>query len=129
MACCILGIMSDRFEEETLRLGQVLKALAKSREKSIRSLEQKMEVADGIFYKVLNGKITMQMRHLLMIVEALGMRPAEFFEAAYPKTTRPAPKASREDDEEDEDLEGRVRRILLHIIRGEPASDPEPSAD
>jgi transcriptional regulator with XRE-family HTH domain len=121
--------MSDRFEEETLRLGQVLKALAKSREKSIRSLEQKMEVADGIFYKVLNGKITMQMRHLLMIVEALGMRPAEFFEAAYPKTTRPVQKASREDDEEDEDLEGRVRRILLHIIRGEPVSDPEPSAD
>jgi hypothetical protein len=119
--------MSDRFEEETLRLGQVLKALAKSREKSIRSLEQKMEVADGIFYKVLNGKITMQMRHLLMIVEALGMRPAEFFEAAYPKTTRPAPKAQR--DEEEGDLEGKIRRILLHIIRGEPASDPEPSAD
>ncbi|HEV7504699.1 MAG TPA: helix-turn-helix domain-containing protein [Thermoanaerobaculia bacterium] len=120
--------MSDRFEEETLRLGQVLKALAKSREKSIRSLEQKMEVADGIFYKVLNGKITMQMRHLLMIVEALGMRPAEFFEAAYPKTIRPVPKAPREDDDEEEDLEGKVRRILLHIIRGEPASDPEPSS-
>jgi hypothetical protein len=125
--------MSDRFEEETLRLGQVLKALAKSREKSIRSLEQKMEVADGIFYKVLSGKITMQMRHLLMIVEALGMRPAEFFEAAYPRTTRPAPKAQREEeDEEDGDLERKVRRILLHIIRGErgePASDPEPSSD
>ncbi|MFY9823543.1 MAG: helix-turn-helix transcriptional regulator [Thermoanaerobaculia bacterium] len=119
--------MSDRFEEETLRLGQVLKALAKSREKSIRSLEQKMEVADGIFYKVLNGKITMQMRHLLMIVEALGMSPAEFFAAAYPKTARPAPKAPK--DEEDDELETRVRRVLLHIIRGEPASDPEPSGD
>jgi len=114
--------MSDRFEEETLRLGQVLKALAKSREKSIRSLEQKMEVADGIFYKVLNGKITMQMRHLLMIVEALGMRPAEFFEAAYPKTTRPAPRVPK--DEEEGDLEGKIRRILVHIIRGEPV---EPS--
>jgi hypothetical protein len=124
--------MSDRFEEETLRLGQVLKALAKSREKSIRSLEQKMEVADGIFYKVLNGKITMQMRHLLMIVEALGMRPAEFFEAAYPRTTRPVQKAPRKEDEEEGDLEGKIRRILLHIIRGEggePASDPEPSTD
>ncbi|HEX4966102.1 MAG TPA: helix-turn-helix domain-containing protein [Thermoanaerobaculia bacterium] len=119
--------MGDRFEEEILRLGQVLKGLAKSREKSIRSLEQKMQVADGIFYKVLNGKITMQVRHLLMIVEALGMSPAELFAAAYPKTVRPAPKTPK--DEEDDELETRVRRVLLHIIRGEPASEPESSGD
>jgi transcriptional regulator with XRE-family HTH domain len=74
----------DRFTEESLRLGQLLKTLAKSRGRSIRSLEQVMGVAEGIFYKVLKGKITLQVRHLLMIVEALEMKPAEFFALAYP---------------------------------------------
>ncbi len=112
--------MSDRFEQETLRLGLLLRSLAKTRERSIRSLEQKMGVSDGIFYKVLNGKITMQMRHLLMIVDALGMTPAEFFEVAYPKTTLPASTSQKDlqeaREEENADLEGKVRRVLLQII-------------
>jgi transcriptional regulator with XRE-family HTH domain len=114
--------MSDRFDQETLRLGLLLRSLAKTRERSIRSLEQKMGVSDGIFYKVLNGKITMQMRHLLMIVDALEMTPAEFFEVAYPKTTLPASTSQKDlqeaREDEDADLEGKVRRVLLQIIGG-----------
>lgn len=122
--------MSDRFDQETLRLGLLLRSLAKTRERSIRSLEQKMGVSDGIFYKVLNGKITMQMRHLLMIVDALGMTPAEFFEMAYPKTTLPASTSQKDlqeaREDEDADLEGKVRRVLLQIIGGGGSSKPGP---
>jgi transcriptional regulator with XRE-family HTH domain len=95
----------DRFTEESLRLGQLLKTLAKSRGRSIRSLEQVMGVADGIFYKVLKGKITMQVRHLLMIVEALEMRPAEFFALAYPTRSVEKKKPARELADEDGDLD------------------------
>src|SRR4051812_2594198 len=120
--------MSDRFDQETLRLGLLLRSLAKTKERSIRSLEQKMGVSDGIFYKVLYGKITMQMRHLLMIVDALEVPPAEFFEVAYPKTTLPAGTSQKDLEEarEDEDanLEGKVRRVLLQIIGGDSKPGP-----
>jgi len=44
---------------------------------SIRSMEKAMGVGDSVFNKVLKGKITLQLRHVLMIrvAERIGERP------------------------------------------------------
>src|SRR5262245_20029338 len=68
---CILVIVADRYTEETLRLATLLKSLAKSKGRSIRSIEKQMGVGTSIFYKVLKGEVTLHVRHLLVIADAL----------------------------------------------------------
>ncbi|MFL6237654.1 MAG: hypothetical protein ACJ76N_31340 [Thermoanaerobaculia bacterium] len=77
--------MRDRYTEEALRLAGMLKTLAKSKRRSVRSIEQQMGVGTSIFHKVLKGDVTLHVRHVLMIADALGIDWAEFFHMAYPR--------------------------------------------
>jgi hypothetical protein len=123
--------MADRYTVEALRLAGMLKTLAKSKRRSIRSLEQQMGVGTSIFHKVLKGDVTLQLRHLLMIADALEIDWAELFHLAYPRPSA-APAASGdsllgdlnralgepvEDGNSDSDaaFEERVRQVLLHL--------------
>ena len=85
--------MADRYTEETLRLAGMLATLAKSKRRSIRSIEQQMGVGTSIFHKVLKGDVTLHVRHVLMIAEALEIDWAEFFHMAYPRASA-SPAAS-----------------------------------
>ena len=90
----------DRYEEEALRLVRLLSSMARENRVSIRSLEKKMGVGDSVFSKVLRGKITPQVRHVLMIAEALEVGWPELFARAYglrPAAVRPAAPAGEED--------------------------------
>ena len=107
--------MTDRYTEESLRLAGMLKTLAKSRHRSIRSLEQQMGVGTSIFHKVLKGEVTLQVRHLLMIADALEIEWAEFFHMAYPRSGA----GVRSDDS----LIGDLNRAL-----GEPVEEESPDA-
>jgi transcriptional regulator with XRE-family HTH domain len=124
--------MADRYEDETLRLAGMVKTLAKSKRRSIRSIEQQMGVSTSIFHKVLKGDVTFHIRHLLMILDALEIDWAEFFHMAYPRTSAAA-SAGRGDSllgdldralgegrpaaEEisDAEFEERVKRVLAHL--------------
>jgi transcriptional regulator with XRE-family HTH domain len=121
--------MADRYTEEALRLAGMLKTLARSKHRSIRSLEQQMGVGTSIFHKVLKGDVTLQLRHLLMIADALEIDWAELFHLAYPRASA-APAASgsllgdldRALGEEpaaeeipDAEFEKRVKRVLAHL--------------
>ncbi len=136
--------MADRYSEEALRLTGMLKTLAKSKRRSIRSLEQQMGVGTSIFHKVLKGEVTLHLRHLLMIADALEIDWAEFFHMAYPRAS--ASPAGRGDSllgdldralgvgrpaaEEisDADFEERVKRVLAHLgmLPEEDAEDQAP---
>lgn len=122
--------MPDRYHEEALRLAGMLKTLAKSKGRSIRSLEQQMGVGTSIFHKVLKGEVTLHLRHLLMIADALEIDWAEFFHLAYPRASAvPAESAGsllgdlgRALGEEpaaeeipDAEFEERVKRVLAHL--------------
>jgi transcriptional regulator with XRE-family HTH domain len=87
--------MADRYSEETLRLAGMLKTLAKSKRRSIRSIEQQMGVSTSIFHKVLKGDVTFHIRHLLIILDALEIDWAEFFHMAYPRASA-SPAASHD---------------------------------
>ena len=74
----------EEIQAETLRLGRVLAAKIKERGVSVRSLEKKAGVAEGIFSKALKGQITLQMKHVLQICDALELGWRDFFLMAYP---------------------------------------------
>lgn len=100
----------DRYEEEALRLVGVLASLAREKRVSVRSLEKKMGVGDSVFAKVLRGRITPQVRHVLMIADALEVGWPELFARAYglavprpPRETVPA------------DVEERMIGLLLRL--------------
>ena len=122
--------MTDRYEDETLRLAGMVKTLAKSKRRSIRSVEQQMGVSTSIFHKVLKGDVTFHIRHLLMMLDALEIDWAEFFHMAYPRTSASAARgdsllgdldralgAGRPAAEEISDavFEERVKRVLAHL--------------
>lgn len=134
--------MADRYTEEALRLAGMLKTLAKSKRRSIRSLEHQMGVGTSIFHKVLKGDVTLQLRHLLMIADALEVDWTEFFQMAYPRAS--APTAAHGDsllgdldralgepverEISDAEFEERVKRVLSHLglLPEEEAEDQAP---
>jgi transcriptional regulator with XRE-family HTH domain len=113
--------VADRYTDEAQRLATLLKSLAKTKGRSIRSLEQQMGVGTSIFHKVLKGEVTLQVRHLLMIADALGIGWDEFFHLAYPKRVQPVEGTVMEDveaaleDEEIPEFEDRVKRVLHQL--------------
>ena len=100
----------DRYEEEALRLVRVLGSMALEKRVSVRSLEKKMGVGDSVYSKVLRGKITPQVRHVLMIADALEVGWPELFARAYGLALPRAPRAAAPADEE-----GRLVSLLLRL--------------
>jgi transcriptional regulator with XRE-family HTH domain len=101
---------ADRYEAEALRLVKVLASLAEEKRASIRSLERKMGVGESVFSKVLRGRVTLQVRHVLMLADALEIGWSELFARAYGQQAppRPVPTASEEE-------ERKMIRLLLRL--------------
>lgn len=119
---------ADRYEAEAKRLARVLATIAREKRASIRSLERKMEVGESVFSKVLRGTVTLQVRHVLMIADALEIGWSELFARAYgyapsPPPPRLAPAVS------DEEADRRMIRLLLRlgVIDEEKAREAMPS--
>jgi len=80
----------DRYQREAQRLAVILRDEIRNQGVSIRSLEQKMGVGNSVYQKVLCGKITMTVGHLLQIADALGLDWLELFRRAYLGPVPPA---------------------------------------
>jgi len=98
----------DRYQEEALRLARVLASLASEKRVSVRSLEKKMGVGDSVFNKVLKGKITLQVRHVLMIADALEIGWRELFARAYGLVPAEQPQVDAKEEES---------RMVLLLLR------------
>jgi transcriptional regulator with XRE-family HTH domain len=94
-----------RCKAEGQRLVRLLLAEARSREISIRSLERKVGVGDSVFAKVLSGKVTVQLRHILLMCDGLGLEWGDFFALAYPEGVEKA----------DEELDQKIHRYLVRV--------------
>jgi len=91
--------MEERYREETLRITSLLKTIAKEKRMSIRSIEQKTGQATSIFHRVLRGDVNLFYRHVLMLLDAMDVSWAEFFQKAYPAPPRQeAPDLETADD-------------------------------
>ncbi len=99
----------ERYQREAQRLAAILRDEIRSQGVSIRSLEQKMGVGNSVYQKVLCGKITMTLGHLLQIADALGLEWLEVFRRAYLGSIPPAGASATAGADE---LEARVLEIL-----------------
>ena len=72
----------ERYREETQRLLGLLLAVAKREGKSLRSLELKLGVGLSFLTKVANGSVVAQVRHVLMLCDALDLSWQDFYAMA-----------------------------------------------
>lgn len=102
---------ADRYEAEAKRLIQVLATLVQEKRASVRGLERKMGVGESVFSKVLRGRVTLQVRHVLMLADALEIEWSELFGRAYglAAPSRPVPAL------QDEEGERKMIRLLLRL--------------
>jgi transcriptional regulator with XRE-family HTH domain len=100
----------ERDQREAQRLTDLLHQEIKRQDVSIRSLEKKMGVGNSVYQKVLSGKITMTLGHLLQILDALELDWTEFFRAAYPAPPQTAEAPVAESDEFEQKVIGVLRR-------------------
>ena len=100
----------ERDQREAQRLADLLHQEIKRQGVSIRSLEKKMGVGNSVYQKVLNGKITMTLGHLLQIIDALELDWTEFFRSAYLNSEEPAEAPPTEAKEFD-------RRVIDLLLR------------
>jgi transcriptional regulator with XRE-family HTH domain len=98
-----------RYQREAQRLAVILREEIRSQGVSIRSLEQKMGVGNSVYQKVLCGKVTMTVGHLLQIADALGLDWLELFRRAYLGPAAPSEVLAPAGVDE---LEARVLEIL-----------------
>ena len=112
----------DRYAAEVGRVLAVLRHLVEKHPASVRSLEHKMGVSESIFSKLLKGKITLQLRHILLLCDAMDLDWRAFFAQAYSLPGEPT----------DKQLQARIEPILEHLLmkRGlqlPPGPQPPPS--
>jgi transcriptional regulator with XRE-family HTH domain len=103
----------ERYQREAQRLAAILRREIRRQGVSIRSLEQKMGVGNSVYQKVLGGKITMTVSHLLQIADALSLEWPELFRRAYLGSEEPAEAPSVETEEFDRKVIDILRRLGL----------------
>jgi transcriptional regulator with XRE-family HTH domain len=117
---------SDAHEQETQRITRELHRLIRIQERSQRSVEQELGLGSAVLSKMLNGTIRLQVSHVFMLLDVLGISPGQFFRYAYPKEEKEHPSLAKlrelngEAEEVDSpEFDDRVRRALVRLL-GEP---------
>lgn len=69
-------------DQEVLRLARLLEALVKVERVPVRELERRLDLGGGTLNRIFTGKIELKVRHILLVLDALGVKPLAFFEQA-----------------------------------------------
>jgi hypothetical protein len=72
---------------EIRRYAKMLEAVVKLSELSTRELERRLNLGGGTLNRIFTGKIDLKLRHILLVLEEVGMKPERFFQLA---ATQPA---------------------------------------
>jgi hypothetical protein len=133
-------------DEEIRRVAKVLEAVVKLSDFSTRELERRLELGGGTLNRIFTGKIDLKLRHVLLVLEVVGMKPERFFQLACARPAageesgsslaaeilesfqrfgysigRPAAAADR--PLTDEDLDRRIEAALDRVL-GKTAKEP-----
>jgi AcrR family transcriptional regulator len=81
-------------DEEIRRYAKVLEAVVKLSELSTRELERRLDLGGGTLNRLFTGKIDLKLRHILQVLEVVGMKPERFFQLACAHPHEPDAGAS-----------------------------------
>jgi transcriptional regulator with XRE-family HTH domain len=87
--------MEDRYEQQARRLAELLDDLVRLAGLSYRTIEEQAGISYNTLWRVLRGVTRIQLSHVLLLLDALEIHPADFMEIAFPvrKLHKPDPKA------------------------------------
>ncbi|HEY6321671.1 MAG TPA: hypothetical protein VJA16_08960 [Thermoanaerobaculia bacterium] len=69
-------------DAEIRRYGKLLEAVVKLSDLSTRELERRLDLGGGTLNRIFTGKIDLKLRHILLVLEVVGMKPERFFQLA-----------------------------------------------
>jgi hypothetical protein len=141
-------------DEEVLRFARLLESVVRVSKVSIRELERRLDLGGGSLNRIFSGRIELKLRHILLVLDTLGLDPKQYFITACDQRPgdelpRPfvgnlvealkllAPVASRPEREmvaiSDSELDRRIREALRRIEaearKAEKESEPSERAD
>lgn len=70
-------------DQDVRRLARLLEALVKVERVPVRELERRLDLGGGTLNRIFTGKIELKVRHVLLVLEALGVKPLAFFDLAF----------------------------------------------
>lgn len=142
---CRLFVMID---EDIRRCAKMLESVVRMSGLSARQLEERLDYGAGTVNRLFSGKIELKLRHMLLILDSIGIPPSQFFREAFPDDGRPRSepemasrlldllerhvpkKAARSEAPTvtDEDLDRRILETLgrLGVLPQQPSPPPQP---
>jgi transcriptional regulator with XRE-family HTH domain len=79
--------LDDMVDSEIRRYGKLLEAVVKLSDLSTRELERRLDLGGGTLNRIFTGKIDLKLRHILLVLEVVGMKPERFFQLACARPT------------------------------------------
>jgi transcriptional regulator with XRE-family HTH domain len=76
-------------EEDIRRCAKMLESVVRMDGLSARQLEEKLGYGAGTVNRLFSGKIELKLRHILLILEVIGIPPSQFFREVFPEDGRP----------------------------------------
>jgi hypothetical protein len=70
-------------DDEVRRIARLLEALVKVERVPVRELERRLDMGGGTLNRIFGGKIELKIRHILLVLDALGVKPQTFFDQAW----------------------------------------------
>ena len=74
-------------DAEVLRVARLLEAVVKVEKMPVRTLERQLGLGGGTLNRIFSGRIELKLRHILLILETVGVKPDEFFRYAFEERT------------------------------------------
>jgi transcriptional regulator with XRE-family HTH domain len=81
--------LDEELAQEATRITRLLDQMIRVSGTSKNALEKRMGWSAGYLSRLANGSIELRLRHILLLAKAVGISPAEFFHAAYPRPAGP----------------------------------------
>lgn len=76
-------------EDDIRRCAKMLESVVRMDGLSARQLEEKLNYGAGTVNRLFSGKIELKLRHILLILEVIGIPPSQFFREVFPEDDRP----------------------------------------
>jgi plasmid maintenance system antidote protein VapI len=128
-------------DDDIRRMASVLEALVRLSDLSVREVERRLDLGAGTLNRIFSGRIDLKVRHILRVLEVIGMRPERYFQLAAARAladdapasasaslldsferlgygrSGPTPQPSRQWS--NEELDRRIEAVLDRILGGE----------